>query len=133
MKRVQKAPPEFEPALIEWMKSQPMGATSAQIAEHFGMKQSTARKYCRLSNGVVSVWIAKDSRWCLPEQVEAVEEYRKHMHNEYARREAERKSAYRRDLNEADVDWIPQQVRIDARTAPPIPKLGPASVWELAA
>ncbi len=134
------APRESLRKLIAFLKTQPTGADTKACARVVGLSAETCRKYMRTSEEIFCLPAAQNTRWCLRHQLTAAKEWQYQKRVEYyARWNRKHHMTGKTPKRIAPIkrepvpDWIPQQVRVDARTAPPIQKTGPASVWELAA
>ncbi len=134
MTYAREAPAAITKKLVAFLETQPSGADVKTCAEAVGLKRDTCRRYMYLADEIVCVEASYNTRWCLHHQVDAAKAYQAQKKLEYWARWNKRPHLTGNGpIVESAKDWEPRQLWLDARTAPPIQKIGPASVWELAA
>ncbi len=133
---------KIKPRLVELLTRYPLGITSGEAMLVLGVSQNglcRAAKALEAAGQVVRMQRSYTQVMCLPEHAAEV---RAHMRKQAeARADAERlrKAEWRRIKDAAKRQWYapvlcdvetPVQLRVRAEKAKPLPKQGPASVFE---
>ena len=128
--------------VIEWIHSQPEGATTQQAAAHFGQSYFHLRELCsdfRRDGRLVLIGKAPLCRWATPQNAEATQAWRdahRAMNEAKQRVRSNRKRQIYKPRPKTDVikddDWLPRQIIVPASEFKALP-VGPRWVFELGA
>lgn len=131
-----RKPADRQP-LIDWIASQPLGVTAAQVKAHTGWRDGghtfTVMASLRKQGLIVQHGRTQLARWCTPDNLMGVMHWHKIKCEETAERGRRRKRK-NKDFTPktVDTDWQPRQVIVPACEFQALP-VGPRWIFDLGA